>query len=97
MKTIKRSDVRTINTTFCILRETLDYFGDSRATVGVYDGASPLLAMLGRTDAPVARGQVSFGGFMFEVVLVEGSTYAMLNALPVCAVTGNALPVEVRS
>lgn len=63
MKMIKRSDVANINTTFCITHDELNYFGDSRAKIPVYDGASPLLEYLGTTDGPVMSGQVASGGF----------------------------------
>lgn len=99
MKTIKRSEVMAAcNSTMCITFDVMNYFGDSSGKVPVYDGSDPMMKMLGYTDGPIMRGQVSFGGVMFEIVRVEGSSYAMLNALVPgarCSVNGNVIvPLE---
>lgn len=70
------------NTTMCISAADLNWHSDSAGPVAVFDGASPTLAMLGKSDGPVTGGKLTFGGVEFtfrKPTGSAGSAYLMLH------------------
>lgn len=82
MKTIKASEVLSkCNTTWCVQRAALDYHGFSHGVMSVSDASSPTLEQIGVTDDFARHGYVKAFGKECEIVLVEGSAFAMLNVV----------------
>jgi len=79
MRTIQPSQSWTLNTTMCIERSSLDWQGCSHGVLTVTDGSSPTWDVLGQTDDMARYGYVKAFGLTFEIVLVEGRSFAMLH------------------